>query len=889
MPRMRLGLILLGCLPVWLVAQNAPQSILTDPNWEAEVLVREIFASGTCETITNIQAIGAAEGLGFFERGQDNIGLERGIILSTGPVTGAQGPNSSSELSGTLNGNAGEPYLKALAQNTVFDAVGLEFDFVPLDSIISFRYVFASEEYCEFVGSQYNDVFGFFVEGPGLNGPFPNGAVNVATLPGSEEYVAINTINHVQNSASYRDNVRPSDRGVCNLPDAESPYLNLIEYDGFTVVLTAVLYLQPCQTYHLRMVIGDVSDDNYDSAVFLEAGSFDLGGEVSVSAFGSTSATDGGPPTIYEGCSSGFFRFNRPPDGNTDFPLTVGYRIGSGSTAQAGIDVDLPATGQVSIPAGEMYYDLPIQATPDNIPEGEEIIWLVLDIPCACYADSVALRIAEPRMLLVPEQTFSYCEGTIPEVAVFLLGGVPPYSHEWSDGSTDSLWIPPQPIPAETQVTVTDACGQSVERTIQLSADPPPTARFTAERIAVCSGETGRLPGRLTGMAPFRIVLQLPDGSQDTLQLPTAQFDIPAQVAGRYRILYVADQRCAATVNQTIDLIFSNPVINATATPTSCPGEADGGLYVQAAGGLSPYTFAWSDGLPPTSTVTGLVAGSYGLTVTDAIGCSYATELKVPTPPPLEPIEADCEALKRGVVLFSPRGGTAPYRYFIPDYGELTIQQLAALPGGSRYPLNIEDARGCTLFQPVFLVPQAGAHFAELPEEIPIKLGKSELIRPRYFVPDYQLAAVRWEPAERFDCVDCLEATVSSNRSINLFLYMTDRYGCRDTIRTRLYVDGRIPVYAPTAFSPDGNGNNDRFLLFGDLDQVSRLEEFKIFDRWGSLVFYNPQASPNSPRDGWDGMIAGRPAPPGVYGFTVRIVLVDGTERAFQGDFILMR
>lgn len=881
----RLALLLSGLLPCILLAQGNPEGIRTDPDWEAEVLVREIFASGTCETITNIQAIGAGEGLGFFDRGGDNIGLERGIILSTGPVLGAMGPNSTSEFSGTLPGTGGDNYLAALAQSPVYDAVGLEFDFVPLDSIISFRYVFASEEYCEFVGSQYNDVFGFFVEGPGLNGDFPNGAVNVATLPGSDQYVSINTINHLENSSSYRDNVRPEDQDVCNLPDAESPYLSLIEYDGFTVVLTAVLHLQPCETYHLRMVVGDVSDGNYDSAVFLEAGSFDLGGEVSVTAAGA----GGGGATIYEGCSSGYFRFHRPPDSNLEFPLSVGYRIGSSSTAQAGLDIDLPATGQVSIPAGEDYVDLPVQAAPDNTPEGQENIWLVLDIPCACYADSVAMNIAEPAQLVVPGQTFSYCEGTIPAVSAIVEGGVPPYTYEWMDGTTDSLWTPPGIIPGQIQVTVTDACGQMDGRTIQLRADPPPTVQFTQERVAVCAGETGQLPGRFTGTAPFSIRVQLPDGSSDTLQFASDVFRFPAAQPGRYRITRVSDRSCSAESNAQIDLLFSDPLINATATPTSCPGDADGGLYVQTAGGLSPYSFSWSNGLPPTSTVTGLAAGTYGLTVTDRIGCTFASELRVPSPPPLEPIEADCEALKRGVVLLSPRGGTAPYRFQIPDYGALTIEEVSALPGGSLYPLTIEDAKGCTLFQPDFLVPQAGEHFAELPDEIPVKLGKTQQIQPRYFVPDYQLETVRWEPAERFDCPDCLEPVVQSNRSINLFLYLTDRYGCRDTLRTRLYVDGRIPVYAPTAFSPDGNGHNDRFLLFADLDQVAQIEELRIFDRWGNLVFYNPQVSPNSPRDGWDGIFAGRRAPPGVYGYTARIVLIDGTVRAFQGSFNLVR
>ena len=239
----------------------AQTNLATHNDFSANTLVRDVFASGACETISQISRIGSQHGVGYFENGADIIGLDRGIILSTGPTNVAPGPNSDNDVSGTFNDQSGDSDLSLLATGQVHDAVGIEFDFSPLDSFVTFRYVFASEEYCEFVGSDYNDVFGFFIRGPGINGGFTGGAENVALIPGSSDFVSINTVNHQQNQAFYVHNELPEDIEDCNLGNINTPHMNGIEYDGFTTVLTAVLKLRPCETYHIRLVVGDVGDE----------------------------------------------------------------------------------------------------------------------------------------------------------------------------------------------------------------------------------------------------------------------------------------------------------------------------------------------------------------------------------------------------------------------------------------------------------------------------------------------------------------------------------------------------------------------------------------------------------------------------------------------------
>jgi hypothetical protein len=178
------------------------QNIKINNSYSPEVLVQDVFVNGACKNISKIRSIGNRAGIGFFEGGRPSIGLEKGIILSTGNVKNAEGPNQKRDITTDFGDVSSDVDLVKLATGPVFDVVGIEFDFVPLDSFVNFRYVFASDEYCEYVGQKFNDVFGFFISGPGINGTFNNKGENVALVPGSNAFVSINTINYNQNQLS---------------------------------------------------------------------------------------------------------------------------------------------------------------------------------------------------------------------------------------------------------------------------------------------------------------------------------------------------------------------------------------------------------------------------------------------------------------------------------------------------------------------------------------------------------------------------------------------------------------------------------------------------------------------------------------------------------------
>jgi hypothetical protein len=207
---------------------------------------------------------------GTFTGGTSIIPFDSGILLTSGNAIGAPGPNNSDSFTGDTGG-AGDAQLDTLAAATTFDANILTFTFHktnPNDpDVVSFQYVFASEEYNEFVGSQFNDVFGFFLNG-----------TNIALIPGTSTAVAINTVNCGSNSTFYNSNdSHDPSAGGCN---GTFTSLNT-QYDGIAGGLGSLaLFAQGSLISGentIKLAIADSSDHIYDSAVFLKAGSFIAG------------------------------------------------------------------------------------------------------------------------------------------------------------------------------------------------------------------------------------------------------------------------------------------------------------------------------------------------------------------------------------------------------------------------------------------------------------------------------------------------------------------------------------------------------------------------------------------------------------------------------------
>lgn len=283
------------CL-VLLIDANAQNNITVTPI-SSTTATQILLGNSSSVQISNITYSGHPLQLGHFTGAGSYIGINEGVIIATGDSRLAATPNRGSVscvytdayLNDGTHLGIGHSFRAEVSLTSGFsdsdlDLLGgaphnsavLEFDFVPNSTGVSFEFIFASEEYEEWMGSGFNDVFGFFVSGVNISGPFSNNGVNIAIVPNSNTPISINTINQNTNSQYYIQN-------VCNLPNNPPGCPNGccpcpkpdFQYDGFTTTMIASIDGLECnETYHMRIGITNVSDDKVGSAVFLKAGSF---------------------------------------------------------------------------------------------------------------------------------------------------------------------------------------------------------------------------------------------------------------------------------------------------------------------------------------------------------------------------------------------------------------------------------------------------------------------------------------------------------------------------------------------------------------------------------------------------------------------------------------
>lgn len=862
---------------------KAAAGIKTDENYSAESLVRDVFIKGTCDNVSNIRSIGKQEGIGYFENGKDVIGLEKGIILATGPVSGAEGPNSETRKSGNFEDGSGDKDLRSLAGGQVYDAVGIEFDFVPLDPFVTFRYVFASEEYCEFVGSQFNDVFGFFISGPGINGNFSNGSTNVALVPGTNDYVSINTINHLKNSDFYISNLRADDARDCGQIYEVSPLSGSIQYDGFTKGLVAFLNLIPCETYHIRFVVSDVGDNFYDSAVFLEAGSFNLGGEVTINA---RVAEDPEKTIFTEGCDSIYFNFERANLNTLDFPLTVQIKLSDSTTALEGEDFSI-IPRRITIPAGTPSTRIGVAVINDLQTEGTEVLGVELDIPCACYSGISNIQIEDPPEMVLDLPDVDICENTSTTLSAMFSGGTPDFDYRWSTGEhTRDIVVAPDTL-SFYSIQVVDACDNIAIDTVQVRVLPPPEAYIEGE-AQICQDESAAFPVYLTGEAPWSFSWSINNRTQGTIDRITDNpYYLRAEESGVYRLGQFADRVCSGKASGAARL--EETIISAVmqVQNVNCNGDASGEIKVNLSGGLNPYQINWNTGANVRDLLN-LTAGEYSLSVTDARGCPAVFSATVTEPPPLSEVSFSCYDMQRGLININASGGSPPYLYSVDGSPVSDNSIFERLIPGENYDLLVADNLGCEFSQD-FVMPAPVAEMTRLSSEIRARLGIGLQLDPDYQVPENLIARAEWFPDRYLDCSDCLYPRMVPIENILYVLRLEDVFGCVNETRTLVLVDRTIQVFIPNAFSPNGDGYNDQLTVYADAGQVKRIVEMEIYSRWGNQVYRRSDFLPNDQRYSWDGKFNGSELPPGIYVYRAEIELIDGVILPLMGEILLSK
>ena len=276
MKKFQVSLLVFAC---FLCNLTFSQQITIDNSFTAQQLIENNLVQGCVET-SNITSLvnGSVNGFssfGYFERGASNFPFANGIMLSTGnAISGGNGQNNTVLNEGQPDWLTDPDLETALGISNTLNATSIEFDFISISNQLQFNYILASEEYFGDFPCEYSDGFAFLIKEAGTSDPY----VNIAVIPGTSTPVNTNTIH---------DEIV----GFCSASNAqyfEGYNLGATNYNGRTTVMTATATITPNVQYHIKLIIADQTDKNYDSAVFIEGNSFnatvDLGDDITTCA-----------------------------------------------------------------------------------------------------------------------------------------------------------------------------------------------------------------------------------------------------------------------------------------------------------------------------------------------------------------------------------------------------------------------------------------------------------------------------------------------------------------------------------------------------------------------------------------------------------------------------
>ncbi|MBX7182597.1 MAG: choice-of-anchor L domain-containing protein [Bacteroidia bacterium] len=669
----KLQLVTLASLgPLFLYSQTitvTPATTATD----VQAFVTNTLLGG-CVTASNIVYTGSPISIGTFTNGSSIIGFNSGVVMTSGAAAYSVGPNNSGNRSAS-NFENGDNDLNTLLNTFTNDACVIEFDFLPLSDTVRFTYVWGSEEYPEYVNSGYNDVFAFYLSGGPSNLP----PTNIALIPGTSTPVSIDNVNQFTNSSFYINNA--GGQGL--------------QYDGYTVPLEAVAAVVPCQSYHIKLVVADVGDYIYDSAVFLKAGSFSAGEGVTLSS----SVTSTGNNTIYEGCHDGKFTFSRDASGDLSAPMTIGFQVSG--TATPGADYTA-FPGSITIPAGQSVANLNLNTILDGSSEANETITITLsNAGCFCSTPpSATLTILNNNALSATiSGPATVCSGQSITLTATPTGSFGPYNYSWSPGGSTASSITVSPGTTTTySLTISDACSaQTASNTLTVSNA---SATFTIPVSSQCL-QNNNFSFTNTGASGSGVSHNwtFGDGTSSTQENPSHTY----ATAGNFTVTHTISSAggCSSSSTQNVTVLAS-PLVTVSTTNSACTSNT--GTAIATVSGVStPVTYSWNTTpVQTTPTATNLGAGVYTVTVSTGGSCNATATGTVSAVSSLQAnITATtptyCGGGTNGTATAIGVGGIQPYSY---SWNTTPVQTSATATGlsSTNYIVTVTDAAGCTAF-----------------------------------------------------------------------------------------------------------------------------------------------------------------------------------------------
>ena len=503
-------------------------------------------------------------------------------------------------------------------------------------------------------------------------------------------------------------------------------------------------------------------------------------------------------------------------------------------------------------------------------------------------ADTVLVDEPTPLSLSLSQQPTS-CFGVADgEAYVVISGGTPNYSMLWNDAFASSSDSVGYLVGNQTYtVTVTDNNGCVAVDSIFVIEPDPITAQVVITDETCYTSNNGIATAIINGgTAPFSYNWGT-NANNQTTQTATNL------AAGVYTVLISDNNNCntqaTGVVNQPDSL-----EARLTQQDVLCYGDATGTATAAGIGGVGSYTYSWqtNNGVQIGDSATGLSNGVQIVTITDGNGCEVIDTVNINQPD--APLTAtimteniDCFGDENGRIEVTSIGGVTPYTYILNENMVTTSNVFVGLDAGN-YNITIEDHNGCTLLQQA-TITQPDEIIVDLGADILLNDGDNAVLEPEIlngFAPFIYV----WQPADStLSCGDCLNPIVSGITFDKRFDFVvTDANGCTGEdfimIRTRKVKE----IFVANAFTPNNDGNNDVLYVQGN-PYVAKVKIFRIFDRWGELIYERTDVNPNDETVGWDGTYKGQAMNSNSFVWFAEIEYADGDVRVYQGSTILIR
>lgn len=318
----------------------------------------------------------------------------------------------------------------------------------------------------------------------------------------------------------------------------------------------------------------------------------------------------------------------------------------------------------------------------------------------------------------------------------------------------------------------------------------------------------------------------------------------------------------------------------------SCAGGNDGFIELATEGGRAPYRYFWNN-QENSERRSNLSAGTYHILAMDATGCMDSIEVSLDEPPVLEmgieAINIDCVQDFGQIIINYTNGGVPPYINLFEGVPS-DIELIDSLSLG-RYELVLQDANGCTFVQSIEISDETDLLNLNIVGPDSIDIGDSITL---FLKADDRLSYINWSAPDLTNCQDCQSIHLRPLRDQQVILEAINEKGCSSRASFNLYVDPTLRIYIPNSFSPNGDGTNDFFVVFGN-PSVRKINSYRIFDRWGDLIYENYNLDPNTNMGYWDGNFKGNPMNPAVFVYVVEVEYINGAKKVFSGDVTLWR